>query len=438
MKTAFVDWKEDAENILFALRETFREEFPAIMNEEYDALCENYANEETEDVLRALGQELSLNHYFLYSLEEDSDSYCLALTSEENAESFLSELKSRKRKATKLLQPRRKEGTAAKRIDLGKRLPCKSYDLPRGFQVTPQDLFEDMLLLETTASDESAQSCLMNIDRIPPTTRMMPRIIRRMVKSDTYYAAILVNPQLNAKGQLKDNKSYICIGSQLENLSDWKTILTDDSGDSWEDIFWHGNDLFLAGMSTAAFMKDAAKGDGKLNIVLTSKESKLTFPKFFERNGNLYLYMQGTFYGWTKGGFLKKEGFHKKIYTIPEETISEIIPVGNAEIAFFCRPVSSPRSRERITRQIIVLNMENGKTKTFSCPGGNLCRMGTNQIGILYNSYNGAKLKKGDPILTCMDLTTGKTTSPAIRCTGYGRAVGSIPDGIRKNYFQIG
>lgn len=102
-KVAEVDYKADARNILFALQDEYGNEVPALFSENMKSLAENYAHEQTEDALKALGQEITLAHYLLYTIEEDSDSYVLALISEEEEQDFVQEMKTLKRKAKVLL-----------------------------------------------------------------------------------------------------------------------------------------------------------------------------------------------------------------------------------------------------------------------------------------------------------------------------------------------
>lgn len=59
-KVTEVDYKADAKDILFALQETYGNEVPALFSENMKSLAENYAQEQTEDILKALGQEKTI------------------------------------------------------------------------------------------------------------------------------------------------------------------------------------------------------------------------------------------------------------------------------------------------------------------------------------------------------------------------------------------
>ena len=75
-KFAETDYKAESRDVLFALQEEFRNEVPALDSDDMKSLAENYSMEQTLDVIKAFGQELSSTH-LLYTVEEDSDSYVM-------------------------------------------------------------------------------------------------------------------------------------------------------------------------------------------------------------------------------------------------------------------------------------------------------------------------------------------------------------------------
>lgn len=172
-KVTEADYKAGAEDILSVLQERFGEEVPTLLGENMKSLAENYAGEQTEDALKAFGQELTLEHFLLYKIEEDSDAYVLALISEEEEEAFGQEMKSLKRKARVLLQPRKKPGTAAKRIDLGKRLPCQTYDMPEGFRFDSQVPVDGLYLVNNLSfgGEKEVKSALISLDPKPQVVK---------------------------------------------------------------------------------------------------------------------------------------------------------------------------------------------------------------------------------------------------------------------------
>ena len=56
----YVDWKSESADILFALREKYSDELPCVLQSNYDELAENYAVEQPESFLDALGQDFWL------------------------------------------------------------------------------------------------------------------------------------------------------------------------------------------------------------------------------------------------------------------------------------------------------------------------------------------------------------------------------------------
>ena len=138
-KFAETDYKAGSEDVLYALQETFRDEVPELDSDVMISLAENYSMEQTLDVIKAFGQELSKS-YLLFTVEDDSDSYVMTIIPRDEEDAFVSKMKESKRKATLMLQPRKKAGSPAKRFDFGKQI--------KGMGATPT-----FLLGARTASD---------------------------------------------------------------------------------------------------------------------------------------------------------------------------------------------------------------------------------------------------------------------------------------------
>ena len=152
----YTDYNTPSPDILFALRDTHQNTYPFLSESVFDDLAENYAAEEPEDFLDALGQELTCFQHTLYELETDSDSYSLIIISEDQIEEFKAELKAQKQKAQQRKQTRRKAGTPAKRINLGKRLPCDKMTLAAGYRVKLTGAcIDEMLWLDYNMSVEN-------------------------------------------------------------------------------------------------------------------------------------------------------------------------------------------------------------------------------------------------------------------------------------------
>ena len=98
-KFAETDWKASSEEVLYALQEEFRDEVPMLDSEDMTSLAENYSMEQTLDVIKAFGQELSSTH-LLYTVEEDSDSFVMTIIPRNEEDAFVSKMKELKRKTT--------------------------------------------------------------------------------------------------------------------------------------------------------------------------------------------------------------------------------------------------------------------------------------------------------------------------------------------------
>lgn len=116
---AEIDWKGESQDVLHALRESYKLSYPALSGKSLDELAENYATEPTDDFINAFGQELSTLALLLYEIDADSDSYMLAIIPIESEDEWKAFLKQHKKKGKPKKQPRSKLGTGAKRLDYG-------------------------------------------------------------------------------------------------------------------------------------------------------------------------------------------------------------------------------------------------------------------------------------------------------------------------------
>ncbi len=407
-KVAEVDYKADAGDILYALQEEYGNEVPALFSENMKSLAENYAQEQTEDILKAIGQEITLVHYLLYNIEEDSDSYVIVLVSEEEEQDFVQEMKSLKRKAKVLMQPRRKPGKEAKRIDWGNRLSCKIFEMPENMRFTPQDPIEGLYVADNLHfSSKNVESCLLSLDPEPHVVYRIPKLLEKLTGENGRYAAIWQNPERGKDGMLQDKSSYVAVGQDLANVAEWKVLHKDDAG-FWNECCWYGEHLFLAGMNKVSVIKNAMSGGQTLEIILESKENELTFPKLFQIKDRLYLYLQGKFYRWQQGGFLKKEGFNKVVYNIKTKTIGDIMPVGDEEVAFVEKNYGVSRSKEIEMMEITLLNVETGKVRKFPCFDGKLTSIEDGKLLVLCTGHDMLKNKQELPVLISIDVKTGE------------------------------
>ena len=408
-KVTEVDWKAGASDILSALQEAFGEEVSALWDENMKSLAENYGQEQTEDALKAFGQEITLAGHLLYTIEEDSDSYVLTVISAEEEADFVQDMKSLKKKVKLLLQPRKKPGSEAKRIDLGKRLPCRVYDMPDNFRFKPQRPVDGLYVTDNLhcRDRKGIESGLLSLDQGPHIVYKIPKMLEDLTGGNGRYGAIWYSTEKGEDGSLKDNASYIAVGNDLSNMESWKVIHKDESR-FWEVCFWYGEHLFLAGKNKAAVIKNAMNSGKAPEILLESKENELTFPKLFQIKDKLYLYMQRKFYRWQPGGFLKREGFKTVVYTVKSQTIGGIVPVGDDRIAFIESNYGRPRSSEVRMTDITILNVETGEIKKIPCPVGNLYSVENGKLLVLCTGHDMLKNKKQLPILLSIDAETGE------------------------------
>lgn len=408
-KVAEVDYNSEAEDILFVLQEEFGNEVPELYSENLKELAENYKQEQTEDILKAFGQEMTIDHIMLYAIDEDSDAYVLTLVPEGEATAFEQDMKNIKRKVRQLKQPRKKAGSAAKRIDFSKRLSCKICKLPEGMRLHYGICVEGLCGADNIDSqnEEDMCTCLLSLEPEPHIVHTTSKRLDDLSGENGRYAAIYLNSQKNEQGILIDKASYIAVGDSLDNIDEWRIIYKDEEG-FLETCFWFGDDLFLAGRNKAAVIKNAMLGGCKIEFILKRKESELTFSKFFVVNGKLYLYMQGMFYRWNKKKFLSKEGFNTVVYKIKTKTVGQIVYIGNNEIAFVERNFSRPRSAEIFMMDITLLNMETGNIRKISCPDGGVKSIEEGRLIVLCSRHDVVKNKKDLPILINIDIESGE------------------------------
>lgn len=401
---AWVDWKASSEEALSALRYQYGGTFPALADPGLDALAENYAAEETLDHLKALGQELTCFGCRLYYVGAGADAYPLILIPEGEAADFESWCKGRRKKAWPLAQPRRKPGTPAKRLDLGARLPCELCRLPEGWRTMYADMADDALWVNSWADPERFLCGRLRLDQQPPRLEQVPLLVRRPVRrADGLWAVMLSQPEREEQGGrrvLKDKTSRLCVGTDLADMERWRVLDARETGNDWNQLFWFGEDLFLANHTQAAVIREAGEGGSVQTLLEGKPQTTADFPRYFVRRGGLYLYFQRRVYRWQEKKLLRKAGF-TPIYTISHETAANMVPVGETEAAFVDRHISVPRSQTE--QEITILDVETGKTRGLTSRKGELCIW---QRRLCVTPHN---VRRGEPVLQCFDLTTGET-----------------------------
>lgn len=420
-REVFVDWACEAEDALYSLREEYEDLYPDLRQERLDTLCENYRGEDTKDSLKALGQELSAMQYALYSLKTDGDSYGLVLVKEQETGEFEEELSAGKRSGKRLLQRGKKPGAAAKRIDPGKRLAGQEWRLDPGWRFSYGMDMELGSVWAEAADHGAAPFAGVDISAWPPKICALPQAVSGL---DAEGGALGI--LYEKRGEGTKTEDYAAVGNALDRPEEWKSVCVSRLGMEYTTLKWYHGDLFLAGRAYAAVIRNAVNGISEPEIIFRSGKRDLTFPFFFIRNDRLYLCIQHEIYRWQEKGFLKKEGFQKKIYTVSGNGSVEHALIGEEEIALIGRVTPVPRAGAPST-DMAVLNVETGKVWTIPCLVGNL---GVWDERVCVMPYvDSAALKA--PILQCFDLKTKECRSLPYGAVGKACLTGLVqrPDG---------
>ncbi len=433
-KAVYVDWKSKNEDIIYALREGFREEYPFILQQNFDELAENYATEEPEAFLDALGQELTCYGGLLYELKSQSDEYSLIIIPAEAEEAFKAQLKSDRSKGTPRKQARRKAGTPAKRIDLGKRLPVERYTLEQGCRINlVAECLDGKLLLDYESWSEPRHFCsaLLNINEWKPKqSKDMKLIVERLaLNKNGIYAAMVQNNEINQQGYLANPNNKVLIGSDINNIELWQCIYEGEKLE-WSQMIWFEDELFVADKNCAYHIKDVMNFAISHEKVLELEKGDIRWhPKFFVSCKVLYLYMHQVIYKWEKNlGF-------RQIYRIDGFTAWDFVPVGKNKVAFQVRPKFIERGVTEA--ELTVLDVTTLEEEKFPCHYGYVRSWENNRICVLPNNVT-SKM----PIIECFDFDTNEK-----RCLMYGAlgsdnvhnifetSVGTILQGEGKNIY---
>ena len=443
----YTDYNTPSPDILFALRETHQDAYPFLSESVFDDLAENYAAEEPEDFLDALGQELTCFQHVLYELPTDSDSYALTIISEDKIEEFKAELKAQKQKATQRKQAKRKAGTPAKRIDLGKRLPCDKMALAAGYKVhLTMDCIDEILWLDYNMSVENGASntrrycsAFLNIKEWPPKQSTdIELLVRKIAKRpDGVFAALVHNNTVNESGYLADNNTAIVTGTDIAKIEEWQYIHK-DSNLEWSAMKWFEEELFAADKNCVYRIKNITDFPNSCEKVLELKGGDVRwFPKFFMLGDRLYLFMHQSIYEWGKKSGLFKKGFEfKKIYTIDGFNAWDFVPVGDSKVAFQVRPKSVPRGETE--SKLTLLDLATGKESHYPCHYGYVRKWTDSRICVLPIDVT-SKM----PIIECFDFNSGERKNLMYGALGkdsvrdiYETSCGTILESSEKNIYR--
>ena len=415
-KFAETDYKAESRDVLFALQEEFRNEVPALDSDDMISLAENYSMEQTLDVIRAFGQELSATH-LLYTVEEDSDSYLLTIIPKAEEDAFVSEMKELKRKAKLMLQPRKKAGSPAKRFDFGKQLKGKVIKFEGNKYIYPFAV-EGIYCLMPYSYDDTKVCDVFYFDPQPVIIKSTTRQIGCLASKDGCYAICFT--KLGA-----DPTSYIAIGKKLEDISIWETISKLERDEKYPtinhicDCIWYCSDLFLVTVNRVFRIKNAMNGESELTTVLEFPVDYSLSSGFFIVNDTLFVLIQGKIFEWTKRGLLKKEGFKKCIFEMESSPhgSGRVFVINDEEVAF-AEPKQFVRSSEIQKRSLIILNVKTHKVRKVECFKGSLTSVEKGKVIVLCSGHDIVKEKKDLPLMVIMDLNTGEQKTLPYGCLG--------------------
>lgn len=416
-KFAETDYKAESRDVLFALQEEFRNEVPALDSDDMKSLAENYSMEQTLDVIKAFGQELSSTH-LLYTVEEDSDSYVMTIIPKDEEDAFVSEMKVLKRKVTLMLQPRKKAGSRAKRFDFGKQLKGKVIKLNGNKLIFSFSLDRTYYSVPLSWNDKEKSNEFFYFDPQPVIIQSTMRQIDYIAEKDGHYAVCFTNPG-------PDPTSYIAVGNKLEDISKWETIGKIERDEEYPtinhicDCIWYGSDLFLVTVNKVFRIKNAMNDGSELTTVLEFPVDYSLSSGFFIVNDTLFVLIQGKIFEWTKRGLFKKEGFRNCIFEMESSPhgSGHVFVINDEEVAF-AEPKQFSRSSEIQKRSLIILNVRTHKARKVECFKGSLRSVEKGKVIVLCSGHDMVKEKKDLPLMVIMDLNTGEQKTLPYGCLG--------------------
>lgn len=405
----YVDWKSESADILFAFREKYSDELPCVLRSNYDELAENYAAEQPESFLDALGQEVTCDGCFLYDADSDSDSYALFMVTADKEEELKAALKKDKVKCKQRKQARKKVGMPAKRIDLGKCLPCEKVSLKPGYKIDHViDCQNGKLILEyRNFKEHRFCSAVYDINKWPPIqSEDIERIIDRfVVREDGLTVATTRKNTVNENGYLKDKNVQVLVGRDIDKLEEWDCVYEQENL-KWTQMIWFQGELFAADQNCVYQISDVMNFTNTCKKVMELKAGHHSwFPKFFVLNNELYLFMHCVIYKWEKKrGFLKKRYEFTPIYKINGHNAWEFEPFGKNKVAFQTHELYSKRGETK--SELTVLDTSTLEVKTYPCHRGYVQKWKDDKICVLPINPT-SKM----PIIECFDFSTGEKRS---------------------------
>lgn len=420
-RVAETDYKAESEDVLYALSDVFGEDLPMLSSDEMRKLAEAYSMEQTEDIIKAFGQEITTAGHKLFEIEEDSDSYVLTIIPAEQEEVFLQEMKSLKRKTICMTQPRKRFGSPANRIDFGKRLTGTPVDLDSSHlifgMIGNNDIYYNSPFPDNEAYGKTSIFCF---DPQPAVIATVPKLIKSITYKDGKYAAIMFNPERRSfSSGITDRNSYIAVGEKLEDICDWKQIGVIEYDRGFVDsCSWFGDNLFLAGAFKAYVIRNAMGPSPNTEILYEEKGHK-SGPNLFVMKDSLYLVKNGQILRWKEGGFLRKAGFKECIFKNDPSNngISSVLVLNDTEVAFV-EPSVVDKKDEVPMMDITVLNVETEKIRKLHTYRGWIYSVRQDEIIVLCNHRFKAKDNKKFPLMAILDAVSGQQKILPFGCLG--------------------
>lgn len=390
----------------------------------------------------ALGQELTCFGYILFELATDNDSYALVILPENQMDEFKVCLKSRKQKGTQRKQARRKVGTPAKKIVLGKRLPCDKISLAAGYKgnlIT--DCIDGIRWLDYSmdAGARTYCSAALDINEWPPRQNAdVELLVHNVAKNpDGLYAALVQSNLSDEKGCLIKRDEELVIGSDITKIKEWKCVYQEQNLE-WSEMIWFEGELFAADRSCVYRIRNVTDSANSHEKVLELKEGDIRwYPKFFILGDRLHLFMHQSIYAWgKKDGLFRKGSEFKKVYTIDGFNAWDFAPVGDTRVAFQVRPKYI--SRGGTESSLTVLDITTGTETCYPCHYGYVQKWKDNRICVLPMD-----VKSKMPIMECFDFDLGEKRNLMYGALGkelvhniYETACGTVLEGNGKNIYR--
>lgn len=404
---AEVDWKCSSEDVLYAVRAAYKKKLPFLTEKNFDELSENYATEQIDNYIDALGQEISVYGYLLYEVEADGDCYLFAVISSEDEAEFKEVLNAKQKAGTLRKQARRKPGEAAKRMKFKKRISYQKFFMQEGYQqlfLTP--CMDEKIWLECTGDWDDVNrrydAAILDLSQWEPIqSKDVGFDVTSVTQSeDGSYIAIVSDNTTDENGRLINRTARVIRGTDIEHMKDWMCIYDEGKRDILHtilDLICFENQLFLANGGVMFRIKDIDRPQTVMEKVFAREcgGGDAFYYDLFVVGNQLYMFLEKTMYRWER----EQEKF-EIIYTLKSDAYSAegFVPLGDKEVVFQMRPSRYfPDDNQGGT--LTVLNLETMEEKIYNCQYGNIQKWGENRICVL-QSY--AMSKK--PIIECFDF----------------------------------